>query len=264
MDKVIVITGSTRGIGFGLAKSFLDYGCKVVISARKQETVVSTVASLAAKYDHSRIFGVACDVTNEDQVDTLWEKAIHQYDKVDIWINNAGIAHRLKSPWEISGEESRQIVETNILGTLNGSRIAIKGMMEQKFGALYNMEGFGSTGSLMAGLSIYGMTKYAVNYLNRSLIREIRGSDLIVGIIRPGMVATDLITNQYAGAEEDFEQVKPILSILSQRVETVCPVLVQAMLKNKKNGKVIRGSSSFAIFFRFISAPFVKRKIFDV
>lgn len=98
--KKIVITGSTRGIGFGLARSFLELGQSVVVSGRTAETVESVRAALAKTYGEDRVAGIPCDVTQCDAVQALWERAVDAFGSIDIWINNAGISHPQVTPWE--------------------------------------------------------------------------------------------------------------------------------------------------------------------
>ena len=89
--KTIVITGSTRGIGYGLADAFLKLGCSVAISGRTQRNVDVAVANLSASHRPEQLMGFACDVARFEQVRALWNTTIVRFGKVDIWINNAGI-----------------------------------------------------------------------------------------------------------------------------------------------------------------------------
>ncbi len=108
--KNIVITGSTRGIGFGLADAFLARGCRVMISGRKAEVVQQSVAELAQKYSKDTVYGNACDVTAYDQVQTLWAAAKSLFGTVDIWINNAGQGNTLTNFWELTPEKMKVVV----------------------------------------------------------------------------------------------------------------------------------------------------------
>ena len=89
--KTVVITGSTRGIGYGLADSFLALNCAVTISSRTPENVEKAVAELAAKHEAERVFGRPCDVTDFEPVQALWDAAQAHFGKIDIWINNQGV-----------------------------------------------------------------------------------------------------------------------------------------------------------------------------
>lgn len=257
--KVIVITGSTRGIGLGLADAFLDKGCAVCISGRNQQSVDKIVSSFGEKYPTERLFGLACDVTDPEQIQSLWDGVVKHFGQIDIWINNAGIANKLSDFRELMPETITTVVETNILGTLHGSRVALNGLIAQGFGALYNMEGHGSNGRL----TLYGTTKAALRYFNDCLVDEVEGSPIIVGSLRPGMIWTDLVSDQFAEKPEVLERSKGILNIIMDNVDTVAPWLAGQILANDKNGAQITWLNRRKIASRFMMAPFSKRQIID-
>lgn len=259
----VVLTGSTRGIGYGLSDSFLSRGCSVTISGRSTDGIKRAVETLSAKHDHNRIFAHPCDVTEFEQVQSLWESAKAHFGKVDIWINNAGVSNPQADFWLQSPKRMASIVETNVLGAMYGSYVALQGMMEQEFGALYNMEGLGSDGRTMRGLTPYGTSKAGLAYLTRSLVGETKGTPVIVGGIRPGMVVTELITKEYEDRQEEWERFKPILNILAERVETVTPWLADKVLANRRNGVTISWLTRRKALYRFAMAPFRRRRLFD-
>jgi len=261
--KAVVITGSTRGIGYGLADSFLTLGCAVTISGRSAEGVENAVATLAMKHESDRLFGHSCDVTDFDQVQILWDNSKERFSRVDIWVNNAGVSNPQADFWHQSPKRVADVVNTNVLGAMYGSLVALQGMMEQGFGGLYNMEGLGSDGRTMRGLAPYGTSKAGLAYLTRSLARETKGTAVVVGGLRPGMVLTELITKEYEGRPDEWERFKPILNILAERVETVTPWLAGRVLTNTKNGVTISWLTRRKVFFRFLMSPFRKRRLFD-
>ena len=261
--KHVVITGSTRGIGFGLAKALLTRGCSVTLSGRGQEAVDKAVADLKSGYEVNYILGVPCDVTNPELVQVLWNQSVEQFGKVDIWINNAGTSGERGLVWELPASGARLPVITNILGTVYGAQVAMRGMLAQGFGAIYNMEGMGSDGRKHAGLTMYGTSKYAVHYFTESLALEAKDSPVIVGTLRPGMVVTDLILNRYEGRSEEWERAKKIFNIIADSVENVTPWLADKILSNQKNGAILAYSSSWKLMWRMIAQPFVGRNLFD-
>jgi NAD(P)-dependent dehydrogenase (short-subunit alcohol dehydrogenase family) len=260
--KAIVITGSTRGIGHGLAGSFLDLGCAVAVSGRTQGAVDRAIAELSAKHGVDRAFGHPCDVTDFEQVQALWDAAEARFGQIDIWINNAGISHPQTSFWEHPTERIDAVVSTNLLGTMYGSKVALRGMLDQGFGALYNLEGLGSGGRKVEGMALYGSTKSALRYLDEALAEEVQGTAVLVGAIRPGMIVTDMLTEQYEDRPEDWEEAKRIFNIIADRVETVTPWLAQRVLDNDKNGACISWTTRWKIMGRFVTAPFRKRDLF--
>jgi NAD(P)-dependent dehydrogenase (short-subunit alcohol dehydrogenase family) len=260
--KHIVITGSTRGIGFGLAKAFLSLGCSVTVSGRDENTVDETVASLTSEFEAERVFGVACDVTDSPQVQALWDKSIDRFGQVNIWVNNAGWSGEQGLVWERPDDELSSVIATNLLGTVYGSQIAMKGMVAQGFGAIYNMEGMGSDGRKHDGLTMYGTSKYAVHYFTESLALEAEETPVIIGSLRPGMVITHLITERYKNRPEDWERAKKIFNIIADRVENVTPWLAERILINQKNGATLAYSSKWKLLWRLVSQPFVRRDLF--
>jgi NAD(P)-dependent dehydrogenase (short-subunit alcohol dehydrogenase family) len=259
----IVITGSTRGIGLGLSDAFLERGCRLTISGRTQEAVDRAVAELSASHGADRLHGYACDVTDFEQVQALWEAARERWGRVDIWINNAGIAHAQTPLWKQPAEEIAAVVETNVIGAMYGAKVAMKGMLGQGSGSLYNMEGLGSGGRRVEGLTAYGTTKAALAYLTEAMVEEAKGTPVIAGAIRPGMVATDMLTQQYKEHPERWQEAKRIFNILADRVETVAPWIADRVLANTKNGAHIQWLSRGKVMGRFLTAPFAKRDLFD-
>ena len=112
-------------------------------------------------------------------------------------------------------------------------------------------------------MALYGATKSALSYLTKAMARETQGTPVLVGGIRPGMVATKLITAQYEGHPEEWERVKRIFNILTDRVETVTPWLARQILSNENNGATIAWLTKRKLLGRFLTAPFHKRNVFD-
>ena len=260
--KNVVITGSTRGIGFGLAKAFVERGCRVLVNGRRPDAVQQALAQLAS--DPQRVCGQAGDVSVYDEVERLWHTAVQRFGQVDIWINNAGTANLLTPFWELEPEHMRSVVSANLVGTMYGSKVALLGMKKQGFGSLYNMEGYGSRGRrLTRGMALYGSTKAAVAFLNDSLIDELKGGPIIAGTLLPGMVATDMLYNQRSGDPEVWERSKRVFNILADRVETVAPWMADRILENRTHGAQISWLNTPKLLWRFLSAPFTHRKIME-
>ncbi len=263
--KTVVITGSTRGIGYGLADSFLALSCQVVVNGRSQAGVDRAVSELAGRYGSERVLGFTGDVISYENMQGLWDTARTHFGKIDIWINNAGIANPLAKFWEQPPDLIKKVIETNLLGAMYGTSVAMKGMLQQGGGAVYNLEGYGSNGGsrMVEGLELYGSTKAGLRFFDDALFREAEGTTVITGAIQPGMVATQMLSSQYEGKPQDWERARRIFNIIANRVETVTPVLAQKILENTKNGARISFTSRGQILLRFLTAPFVKRKVFD-
>ena len=263
MPKTIVITGSTRGIGRGLAHEFLGRGCRVVVSGRSSAAVRRAVDELGAAHDSDRVVGAACDITDADQVRGLWAAAADSFDTVDIWINNAGISIERKPIWQQTDEDLKRIVQSNLTGTLFGLKIPLEAMLAQGHGQVWITEGFGSDGATTAGMAAYGATKRAVRYLRKALLADTAGTPVQVGTLSPGIVVTDLLTGDYDLTSESWEKAKRIFNILGDRVETVTPWLAEHILAADKPGSRIAWLTRRKAFARFMMVAFRKRQLFD-
>jgi NAD(P)-dependent dehydrogenase (short-subunit alcohol dehydrogenase family) len=260
--KIVVITGSTKGIGQGMAASFLEKGCQVVVSGRKQDDVEHTLNQLAERCDRNKIFGQACDVTEFDQVQALWDNAVARFGRVDIWISNAGQGQAIQDFWTLEPDLIRSVVNTNLLGQMHGAKVAITGMVRQGGGAFYIMEGKGARGDVQRGFTLYGTTKRAGNFLFHSLVEELKGTPVMVGSLSPGMVVTGLLTRQKEADPENWERTKKIFNILASSIEEVSPWLVEKVLANDRHGVQIKYLSGAKVLLRFLKAPFSKRDLF--
>lgn len=263
MPKRIVITGSTRGIGHGLAHEFLARGCRVAVSGRAAATVAAAVDRLGAAHDPDRVTGAACDVTDPEQVRALWDVAAGAFGGVDTWINNAGVSIGRKPLWEQSDEDLRRVVEANLTGTLFGLKVPIAAMLAQGHGQVWLTEGFGSDGATQPGMAAYGATKRAVRYLRKALGADLAATPVQVGTLSPGIVVTDLLTGDYDSASEEWASARRIFNILGDRVETVTPWLAEHVLAADKPGSHIAWLTRRKAFARFVLAALRKRDLFQ-
>ena len=119
MGTTVVITGSTRGIGFGLARCFLERGCNVVINGCSPESTRKAMEQLQGYPEH--LSAVSADISSRDDVVRLYDEAVSRFGRVDIWINNAGIGHEMKSAWEVDYGELSRVLRVNIDGAVAGS-----------------------------------------------------------------------------------------------------------------------------------------------
>ncbi len=237
MTKSVVITGSTKGIGFGLAREFASRGHNVVITGRSQETVDEALEKLGMT--KGSVAGIPCDVAVTEHVQALWDFAISKFDGVDIWVNNAGLA---RTQWPIADTPDGDIhtmITTNMLGTINGCKIAVKGMSDAGSGKIFNMLGGGSDGEYFPGMGIYGTTKRGLNYFTDALVKEMKDTNLIIGKIRPGMIVTEAVVREAREDLERFEKSRKFMNNLVDQVETVSPFLVDRIMGCEKSGEKI-------------------------
>jgi NAD(P)-dependent dehydrogenase (short-subunit alcohol dehydrogenase family) len=238
--KVVVVTGSTRGIGFGLAREFLKSGCRVVISGRKAADVAQVIDELSVIAGKENVDGLACDVSDPAQVQALWDKAFALEGYVDIWVNNAGIGQSTQKAWEVTPETTRSILRANVEGTIHGCSVAMRGMIKQGSGTIYNMEGLGSDGRHISGLSNYGTSKAAVRYFSQALMLEAKATPVTIGTLQPGMVMTEMLSEENVKDPAEWKQMKTLYNFLGDTVPNVTRWLVKKMLENNTNGRHIK------------------------
>jgi NAD(P)-dependent dehydrogenase (short-subunit alcohol dehydrogenase family) len=259
--KTAIITGGTRGIGAALVREFLRCGWDVAYTGTSELSIEKSLISLSGQFRKESYFALKCDVTNEKDLNNLWENTLKTFGRVDIWVNNAGVANERTSFNQIPPDVFMKIIDTNVKGLMLATHVAYNRMLVHGFGAIYNMEGLGSDGRTLSGLTPYGTSKRAVRYFTDAFAKEVKNGPVIVGTISPGMVLTDLTLGHLRKDPQKNKQLIRIYNILANDPETVTPYLVRKMTENKKNGAKISWLSSWKVMMRFISAPFSKRDI---
>ena len=260
--KHVVITGSSQGIGLGLAEEFLKRHCKVMLSARSKKRLEQEQKRLAETYGADRVAATPCDVTDYEKVQRLWDEAVRTFGTVDIWINNAGIVNTTRRYWELDYTEIAPVVNTNIIGVMYGSHVALRGMIQQGHGQIYNLEGMGSNDTMRPGFTVYGTTKRAVRYFTESLIEETQTLPVQIGTLGPGIVMTEfLIENMKKMPPDEYEQVRIVYNILADKVETVAPFLAENILLSTKTGVKINWLTDEKASERFNSDEYTSRDL---
>lgn len=253
----VVITGSTKGIGRGLAKEFAARGSNVVISGRSQQSIEEALADIGDV--RGNVVGQICEVSNRRQLQSLWDTAVEKFGSVDIWINNAGLARTIWPIIETPPDQIDAMLQTNMPGTIFGSIVAAKGMTAQGSGKIFNMLGGGSDGEYFPGIAIYGTTKRGLDYFSTALAKELGDTGVIVGRIRPGMIVTEAVIREAREDIKNFEKSRKIINNLVDQVETVSPFLVDEILAFEKNGGKIRWLSGGKIGWRMLKSRFKPR-----
>ena len=265
--KSVVITGSSKGIGKGYARAFLERGHKVAICGRSQESVDRALTELES---HARngaaVFGQTCDVADEAGLRALWDRAVERFGRVDIWINNAGYARSGVTLLKLKPDEIRTMIDSNVVGGMKAAQIAMNGMKEQDGGGhIYMTMGAGHDGAVIPGMIGYGTTKRAMHYFAKSLVSEAKGTDVRVSTISPGMNITEGMLDQIReaartmSAEELRKTLRPV-NIMSDHVETTTPWIVDQILRHDaKHGNHIAWMTRTQLLGRFLTAAFTKR-----
>jgi len=260
--KNVVITGSTRGIGFSMATEFLRAGCNVTLSGRGEALPELTSASLSL-FKRKYIY-VPCNVQEKSSLQNLWDASLAHWGGIDIWINNAGQNTPHMFSWETGETYTENIIKTNITGMIYGSQIAAVGMLKQGNGAIYSMEGLGSNNMIQLKTILYGTTKHALTYFMKGLAKELEGTGIIAGRLSPGMMLTDFITKTPDGEQSEViadEKFRKIFNILADKPETVAKFFIPRILSNTKNDAQIAWLTNGKATWRFITAGLRKDRL---
>lgn len=260
--KRVVITGSTRGIGFFMAKEFLAAGCAVTLSGRGE--ALPEAARKELKTFEGNYIYIPCDVQQKESLQNLWDASCNRWGGVDVWINNAGQNVPHEYVWETGEAYTENVIRTNMTGMIFGSQIAAAGMLKQGSGAIYSMEGLGSDDRIQRKTILYGTTKRALRYFMKALAQELEGTGVIAGRLSPGMMLTDFITKSPDGERSeviaDAKFIK-LFNALADRPETVARFLVPKMLSNTKNNVLIAWLTNRKAAWRFATAGLRKEKL---
>ncbi len=264
--KTVVITGSARGLGLEMAKVFKEKNVNVILSDLNEENLIQAKSEVEKINSNSKVDYCICDVTKTTDIKTLIEYAKEKFNRIDIWINNAGVNQPEKAIWELTEQEIDIVLDVDLKGTIKSSKLIIEEMSENNGGAIYNVEGYGSNDAKMLGLSIYGASKRAITYFTEALAKESeeRNTNVIVGKLSPGIMITDFITNALGNKEKInlSEKTKKVYNILGDYPGVVARFLVNGMLKNNKNNAKIEWLTTKKAAWRFMTSSFNKRDFF--
>lgn len=189
-DKVAVVTGGTRGIGFAIVKALVEAGAKVAIWGSRQETADAALAKIKAEYPDSDVMAMAPKLTERNEVEAAMNAVADRYGSVDILANNAGISQNI--PLEnYTDEDLDKIVDLNIKAVFTCSKAAAH-LMKGKGGSIINTSSVVSFYGQGLG-SMYPASKAAVNGLTRALSRELGRDGIRVNAVAPGVTRTDMV-----------------------------------------------------------------------
>ena len=233
-NKVVVITGSTRGFGYFIAEAMLKAGATVVISGRSEEALKGAIKSLESL---GPLTGLVCDVREEEQVYALARQAVEQFGHIDVWINNAGYSASAGMILDTPPAQAMDMFLANDMGTLYGSQAALHFMLERKEGTLVNLYGNGSFLRPASPTGLYGATKAWLTSFTRSLAKEIKGSGVKIVAFSPGMMLTDMLTAPTVIGERGREMMKNyafVLRFLATSPQIAAQKLVAVIESNQK------------------------------
>ncbi|MBQ3142661.1 MAG: 3-oxoacyl-ACP reductase FabG [Bacilli bacterium] len=207
-DKVAIITGSTRGIGYSIAEAFVKEGAKVVLCGSSQENADKSYQKILEKYSEADVLPIGVNLTSTEDIISLVEKTINKYGKIDVLVNNAGITGT--SPiTELSDEDFEKMMNINVFGAFKLTREVVKKMKEYG-GSIIN------TSSMVANYGgrnqvHYSASKGAINAMTKSLSKELGMYNIRVNAVLPGVTLTDMTKD--AVSDEMLEGLKRMIPL---------------------------------------------------
>jgi NAD(P)-dependent dehydrogenase (short-subunit alcohol dehydrogenase family) len=181
--KVIIVTGASSGIGLAIARRLTDEGARVVLAARNEERLRELEKELEGS------MAMPTDVTDAEQATALISRTVGELGRVDVLVNSAG--RTMAKPVElIDLDEYRDVLELNVVAPLRLMQLAIPPMRQRGGGAIINVSSQAST-KYIPFIAGYASTKFALNNLSLTAREELAKDNIIISIIKPGIVDTD-------------------------------------------------------------------------
>ncbi|MFH1891623.1 MAG: 3-oxoacyl-[acyl-carrier-protein] reductase [Candidatus Zixiibacteriota bacterium] len=205
-DKVCLVTGSARGIGYSIAEEFVRNGAKVVLSDVLEDALSESVKTLSAS--GGEVIGIAGDVTDSAQVTNLVAQTVENLGGIDVLVNNAGVTRdtllvrMTESDWDL-------VLRVNLKGAFLMTQAAAKIMMKKRSGKIVNIS---SVVGLMgnAGQANYAASKAGLIGLTKSAAKELAGRGICVNAIAPGYIETDMTAGLSDAAKAAFLENIPL------------------------------------------------------
>jgi len=202
-NKIVVITGGSRGFGKSLAKYFVIEGSKVIIASNDEVELKTTARELSVDY-------AVTDVTNSKDMADLGAYAYKKYGKIDVWINNAGVQTAPSLVEDVNEEKLHRLFEINFFGYFYGCQVALKYMKKQNQGAIINVN---STAGLdgKPELSAYCSSKFAIKGLTESIRKEVANTSIKIYSLYPGGMQTDIYKEKYPDDIKEYMMVDDVV-----------------------------------------------------
>lgn len=237
--RVAFVTGASRGLGRGLAEALGRRGMAVVLTASGPD-VEAVAEELAARIKGGRFLGLTCDVRDLASVEVAAARARDHFGRLDLWVNNAGLALGGRRLAELSADDMRRMVEINILGVMHGAQVAAAHLRDAG-GAIYNIHGAGSDGKPVPGMIGYATTKRAVQFFTKAFAAEMSDTKVLVGGISPGLVMTEGFFREHGRTPPELRAVREkTVNLIGDSVETVARWAARIMATNMQTGREFR------------------------
>lgn len=190
-NKIVIVTGGTRGIGLEIVRAFYEQKAHVILFGSKKETVDKAVEIL--KKEGKNVEGYYPNLNHYKEVEEIVDNIYEQYGHIDILINNAGISQHEKID-DITSEDFSKVMNINVNAMFHVSKAVIPYMKEQRNGVILNTSSMVSIYGQPSGVG-YPTSKFAVNGFTRSLARELAPFHIRVNAVAPGIIQTEMVSS---------------------------------------------------------------------
>ncbi len=190
-DKVAIITGGSRGIGYATADAFLREGAKVILTASSKETADKAVARLKDKYPNGIAEGISPKLSDLEAVTEAVADVNARYGRIDILVNNAGVSESTPLA-QYTEEIFDKVMDLNVKGVFNATKAAAAAMERQGEGVILTTSSMVSISGQPSGFA-YPASKFAVNGMTVTLARELGPKGIRVNAVAPGIIETDMM-----------------------------------------------------------------------
>lgn len=190
-NKVVIVTGGTRGIGFATVKKFLAHGAKVALCGSKKETVDKALKEINEINPNYEVMGFYPNLLEIGEIEDMANIILEKWGRIDILINNAGVSDN-RPIYGQSDDDFSKIMDINVQAVFNCTKVVVKTMKAQKEGVILNTSSVVSLYGQRTGVG-YPTSKFAVNGLTKSLSRELGKDGIRVNAVAPGIIATDMV-----------------------------------------------------------------------
>ena len=199
MNKIVLITGATSGIGLACARKFAENGDKVILTGRKEHRLAEIRKELTAT--GAEVMTLAFDVRDRERAKKFLNGLPEEWQEIDVLVNNAGLALGLEPEYDGSFDDWETMIDTNIKGLLTMTRLVVPGMVERNRGHVINI-GSVAGDAAYAGGNVYCATKAAVKALSDGLRIDVADTPIRVTNLKPGLVETNFSNVRFHGDNE--------------------------------------------------------------
>ncbi|MBQ9524384.1 MAG: SDR family oxidoreductase [Bacteroidaceae bacterium] len=212
MNKIVLITGATSGIGLACAKKFAENGDKLILTGRNEQRLAEISKSLKEK--NVKVLTLAFDVRDREAAIQSFNNLPEEWKEIDVLVNNAGLALGLEPEYEGSLEDWETMIDTNIKGLLTMTRLVVPGMVKRNRGHIINVGSIAGDAAY-AGGNVYCATKAAVKAITDGLRIDVAHTAIRVTNLKPGLVETNFSNTRFHGdtdrAAKVYEGIKPLI-----------------------------------------------------